>query len=624
MTTSLFGRLREFFLSLFRGRSAPAVEEVLAALSTPVLLTRPFTLVDDCHLDDPLLKEIMERDLHGMKTPLELMKHYAEQLNREKSYGEIDDKLNRLFLCGRTPESLDGYYHGITLGLKSGSDAFRVLNGIRERLGLGEKPDLLQIFYGRLLSETSPWAGKNFKRLGAERLRTLTGGAEEGEAWLGINSFRKAHKDLVNNLAGRVLSLVMELEEQPRPQRRQRSWIHAKGGLFVAKRQRSVAPEHPDKEVLALNYRWESLENGPPNNLLIDELVQIADGLYLGKLFYATALEYLAREYDPQVPIHDYKYRNFGYFLLMDDSWLHEKNVLFPELAYELADDLPEKFAGHRLKDADECRGLVSSMKLGAERSLLHYLQDLSHGVGKGKETEEAYFAKLQQLFLCGRSPERIGGFLHGGVVAFRSSGFFECFPGNILNDLWPAVRPFSPWSGKIFYHSNLAGISKYIGEDARHYRLFDHIILGCNTYEKELGLSLPATAFIERLGKIGMAVEYPEPAERDEDVHVKSFYFVATRVPSIGPHSRGKEVLQFNYRWPGFHTMPPDHLCMDELVEIADGLYLGQLLYATVSDLKYDPDMDPEVYQYENFGYFLLMDDEWHALKEFLAFDTE
>jgi len=99
--------------------------------------------------------------------------------------------------------------------------------------------------------------------------------------------------------------------------------------------------------------------------------------------------------------------------------------------------------------------------------------------------------------------------------VAFKSSGFLECFGNNVLNDLWPAVRPFSPWTGKIFTQSDTTGIEKYIGDDAAHYRQVDPIILGCNTYSKELDLSLPATLFIERLDKVGMAVEYPDERER-------------------------------------------------------------------------------------------------------------
>ena len=40
--------------------------------------------------------------------------------------------------------------------------------------------------------------------------------------------------------------------------------------------------------------------------------------------------------YDPGIGNEDYAYRNFGYFVLMDDTWVHEKDALFPELAYSV------------------------------------------------------------------------------------------------------------------------------------------------------------------------------------------------------------------------------------------------------------------------------------------------
>ena len=55
----------------------------------------------------------------------------------------------------------------------------------------------------------------------------------------------------------------------------------------------------------------------------------------------------------------------------------------------------------------------------------------------------------------------------------------------------------------------------------------------------------------------------------------------------------------------------------------MAEGLYLGQLLYSTRPKTPCDPDADPVIYKYDNFGYFLLMDDDWHAIKEFILFDT-
>lgn len=620
---SLFDTIKSFFSSFFNFFKKKE-EKKVSRPSAPVELSRPFTLTDDCNREDPLFKELMEKDLKGRDTPLKLMKHYADILNKETSHGNIDDKLDRLFLCGTTPQSLEGYYHGITISLKTGTDSHGVLDEIREKLNLGDAIDPLQVFYGSLLSSTSPWAGKNFTELKAEKLSELTEGFDKGEetTYLGINSFRKDNKNFINNIAGHVLSSVIDMDGVPGPETKKRSWIYAKGGLFIAKRQKSVDPDHPEKEVMALNYRWKSLGNKFPNRLLIDEIVEIAEGLFLGKLYYATALSYIAKDFEPQIKKKDYKYRSFGYFLLMDDSWLHEKNMLFPELIYKMADNLPEKFSTFHLIDSPESKDIQESLKKG--ETVLHYLQKLSKGVEEGKESEERYLKEIHRLFLYGQRPDGIQGFLHGGVVAFKSSGFLKKLDKNVLNDLWPALKPFSPWSGKTFTNASVEGIRKYIGKDADYYKESDPIILGTNTYRQDLDLSLPATAFIEHLDTIGMVVEYPDEKEKDEDIYVKSFYFVAENNKSVSQESSGKEVLQFNYRWPKFHTMPPDNLCIDELVRVAEGLYLGLLLYATDPTIEYSPEKDPAIYKYENFGYFMLMDEEWYAIKEFIAFDTE
>lgn len=621
MKRSIFGRVKSFFSSLFRSRKEPKKS---GGAFTPVELSRPFTLTDDCNRDDLLFREMMEEDLKGMDTPLKLMKHYADILNKETSHGNIDKKLDRLILCGKTPESIDGYYHGVTISMKTGTDSHGVLEEIRKKLKIGEGIDPLQVFYGNLLSKTSPWAGKNFKKLSKDKLSELTGGFDRGveTSYLGINSFRKDNKEFLNNIASRVLSGIMKMEGVPGPERKQRSWIFAKGGLFIARKQNSVDQEHPEKAVMALNYRWKSLGNKFPNSLLIDEIVEIADGLYLGKLYYATALTRITKDYDPRISNHDYKYRSFGYFLLMDDSWLHEKNMLFPELTYKMADDLPEKFSTFRLIDSPESKGLQEGLQKG--RTVLHYLQDLSRGVKEGEETEEKYFREMHRLFMCGQRPDGIQGFFHGGVVAFKRGGFLKKLGTNILNDLWPAVRPFSPWTGKTFTDTSVEGIRKYIGRDADYYKETAPIIIGTNTYRKDLDISLPVTTLIERLDKIGMAVEYPDEGRQDDNIFVQAFHFIATNGKSVESEGEGKDVLQFNYRWPGFHTIPPDHLCIDELVRIADGLYLGELLYSTEPTIEYSPDKDPAVYKYENFGYFMLMDDDWHAIKDFIAFDTE
>ena len=89
-------------------------------------------------------------------------------------------------------------------------------------------------------------------------------------------------------------------------------------------------------------------------------------------------------------------------------------------------------------------------------------------------------------------------------------------------------------------------------------------------------------------------------------------------------PENKGKPVFQFNYRWKALRTLPPDNFCVDEIVQIAQGLYLGKLIYATELLLPWDPKTDPSAYKYKLFGYFLLMDEEWHARRLRIGFDLD
>jgi hypothetical protein len=56
--------------------------------------------------------------------------------------------------------------------------------------------------------------------------------------------------------------------------------------------------------------------------------------------------------------------------------------------------------------------------------------------------------------------------------------------------------------------------------------------------------------------------------------------------------------------------------------VKIAEGLYLGQLIYATELLKKFDPKEDPSAYKYRLFGYFLLMDEDWQRRRLAIGFD--
>lgn len=66
-----------------------------------------------------------------------------------------------------------------------------------------------------------------------------------------------------------------------------------------------------------------------------------------------------------------------------------------------------------------------------------------------------------------------------------------------------------------------------------------------------------------------------------------------------------------------------PIGLCLDELVEIADGLFLGQLIYSTALHIPYHSSVDPAQYSYQLFGYFLLLDDIWQHHRKAIRLDT-
>ena len=121
MSNRIFDGIRSFFSSL-RGETS-SVRDGGDQPMPPVTLKRPFTLLDEYDKSDPMIREVMERDLQGLDTPLELMKRYADSLNKATSHGNIDEKLDKLFLAGRVPESLDGYYHGVTISLRTGTDS---------------------------------------------------------------------------------------------------------------------------------------------------------------------------------------------------------------------------------------------------------------------------------------------------------------------------------------------------------------------------------------------------------------------------------------------------------------------------------------------------------------------
>jgi hypothetical protein len=94
----------------------------------------------------------------------------------------------------------------------------------------------------------------------------------------------------------------------------------------------------------------------------------------------------------------------------------------------------------------------------------------------------------------------------------------------------------------------------------------------------------------------------------------------------SILPMNSGaskKRVFQFQYRYPMIGGPTPIGFCLDELVEIAQGLYLGQLIYSTALLVPFRSSVPSSDYKYQLFGYFLLMDDDWEKHRQAIKLDT-
>lgn len=85
---------------------------------------------------------------------------------------------------------------------------------------------------------------------------------------------------------------------------------------------------------------------------------------------------------------------------------------------------------------------------------------------------------------------------------------------------------------------------------------------------------------------------------------------------------TRMKKVFQFHYRFPLIGGPAPIGTCLDELVEIAEGLFLGQLIYSTALTTPFHSSVAPSQYRYQLFGYFLLLDDEWERHRQEIGLD--
>lgn len=585
---------------------------------------KTWTFRSDCNPDNALLDQVYG-ELEKQGSILELFYKYKEILDCSSDNNDpVYSKLAALFDAGRTPEIVQGHFYGITLGVRCGE--------MPENMA--DFGNVLGLIWGTGLSNESPWVGKSLQKVEPSRMQAIIGQQPDANSpvLLGINHFNQISTRILNPVAFQMLTSLMNLHPAPESERKAYNW-DKNGGYFIGSPAFSVCAKSP-RPIFQLNYRYKSLNNPVPNGWLIDELVEISSGLFLGQLCYATRK--LIRDYDPKRPPADYNYQNFGYFLLLDSNWHAEARRLFtyleippnapgmqtPKIGLDLKQN---KFTAFTFQEPaptacnDKIKGDLLTQS-GQYPTLLHYLKACAGELKDNLSNESPYFDQLGELFNSGIAPDTMDGFYNGALVSWHSGGIFDLFKTNTINLLYTRMAaPFSTWTGKRFDPVSKEKLLEFTD---------GHETGNANTFwgSNAQALRTFKERFVGRL--MNLSDIWTEKATTEEaqkfGYDVKNFFFIAKKCLSISSLSRGKEIFQLNYRWPKLKTIVPDCYCIDELVQIADGLFLGRLMYATNIIEPYDPAKDPEIYRYGLFGYFLLMDSEWQQIRLSIGFDLE
>lgn len=595
----------------------------------PRVVLTTLTCLESAESDDDLVRQI-KADLAGKPSILAVMKDYIADLK-----GELDNnalpyrKLRRLFELGTTPEGMEGHHYGVTLGLRSGD-----LRGWAADCG-----NLLGYIWGAAIAGQCPWVGKSFTPMTQGDRSQVAGTAVAAEVpmYRGINHFNVIEHAPINVSANALLTFLWSLNEVPEAERL-RYGHERNGGHFVSHRASSVCEETP-REVFRLSYRYTGLGNLPPLTYLIDEVVEIADGLFLGQLLFATAR--LLERYDPRVNDEVYHYQHFGYFLLFCKEWNGEARRLFPHLEMPAAAVTtrtvpprerdegpvagpPNKFTALTLDDP--LRDHVDLTALNAVRkdlaeagTVIRMLKSYSDMLHHDPDTRSPVFDRLLTLFNAGIGPATVEGFYRGALVAWQSQGLLAAFDINKIDVGWQAARCFSPWVGKRF---DPVDRQRLLELTDNHETMDVPTFFCANT----VVFRTAKERFTRKLMELaGVWIEDANEEERRRyGYDARTFFFIGKQAPSVLSENKGRTVFQFNYRWKQLRNIPPDNFCIDELVQIASGLYLGQLLYATNLLEPWNPQTDVSEYQYRLFGYFLLMDEEWHARRLRIGFDLD
>jgi hypothetical protein len=344
---------------------------------------------------DPLSAElatILQEDFKG--SFYEMLGAYQRILSdnhQRKQWSEIDKKLLTLFKCGKSV-ALDGPMIGTTMSIRD-SDYFQeTVRHLGQERSQIASIEWMATAWNIAFADTGLWMGKSFEQVERNVVAKKCGNdknvmdAYNSETTrIGRNFFREPPgTTLLQGISIPVLTQLWDLKERPfsisaehfdstlteaNLEKEKNIPYNMTGGIYLSDFGKSVLPEMNGKKVYQLNYRWPALHSAYPMTRLIDEVVQIDDGIYLGQLIYATrhySLGSLRLPFCPELPEipigepynpdhkspldffrrhfsssdkykdlnYRYGYQNNGFFLMMDPEYA--KDVYAEDAFYSL------------------------------------------------------------------------------------------------------------------------------------------------------------------------------------------------------------------------------------------------------------------------------------------------
>jgi len=310
---------------------------------------------------DLSLKQILDSNFPGS-----FFKLFADYKNiladnkRSDQWSAVNKQLDTLFKCGKGIPVVDGPMIGVSMSIRD-SDYFKSSARLfgHERSAIANMEWMASVWNSTFVN-TGIWMGKSFEPVSAETVAEKCSnnplfmeGYDPETTRIGRNFFRNPHQPSLLQLAGMpVLTELWNLKERPMSSatagfdcmlldknlEKEQSIPYIKtGGIFLANSAASALAEMNGKRVYQLNYRWPNLNPAYPMTRLVDELVQVDDGIYLGQLIMATQHysvgklnfsllgDSIERELgEPYQPASDqqeeYGYQNNGFFLMIDPA----------------------------------------------------------------------------------------------------------------------------------------------------------------------------------------------------------------------------------------------------------------------------------------------------------------